>query len=77
MPHYPQVGSLIVYETLIDDLRRERAHSLLASLNMLLQTYHGSEFTGEECTEWMHEVGFTTVHVQPLGSFYSAVIGDK
>ena len=59
----PRGGSLIVCETLIDDERRTRARSLLASLNMLLQTDDGSEFTGAECASWMHEVDS-----QPLSS---------
>jgi hypothetical protein len=73
----PPGGSLIVCETLIDDERRTRAHSLLASLNMLLQTDGGSEFTGAECASWMHEVGFAAIVIRPLGPLYSAVIARK
>ena len=73
----PRGGSLIVYETIIDDARRERVHSLLASLNMLLQTDGGSEFTGAECAEWMREAGFASTVLLPLGPFYSAVVAKK
>jgi hypothetical protein len=73
----PREGALIVYEAIIDDARRDRAHSLLASLNMLLQTDGGSEFTGAECAEWMHSMGFASTAVLPLGPFYSAVIAKK
>jgi hypothetical protein len=73
----PRHGSLIVYETIIDDVRRERVHSLLASLNMLLQTDCGSEFTGAECAEWMRQAGFASTVLLPLGPFYSAVVATK
>jgi O-methyltransferase domain/Dimerisation domain len=73
----PHKGALIVYETIIDDARRDRVHSLLASLNMLLQTDGGSEFTAAECTGWMKETGFSSTFVLPLGPFYSAVVGMK
>jgi hypothetical protein len=73
----PPGGSLIVCETLIDDERRTRAHSLLASLSMLLQTDGGSEFTGAECASWMHEAGFAGIVICPLGPLYSAVIARK
>jgi O-methyltransferase domain/Dimerisation domain len=73
----PRAGVLIVCETLIDDGRRERMHSLLASLNMLIQTAGGFEFTGAECASWMREAGFASVTIEPLGTFYSAVIARK
>ena len=68
----PQGGSLIVCETVIDDERRTRAHSLLASLNMLLQTDGGSEFTGAECASWMHEVAIRSHRHLPA---WSALLG--
>ena len=73
----PPGGALIVCETLIDDERRLRAHSLLASLNMLIQTDGGFEFTGAECADWMREAGFAAVAIEPLGTLYSAVIATK
>ena len=38
-------GALIVYDPLIDDRRRVRAHALLSSLNMLIETAGGFEYT--------------------------------
>ncbi len=73
----PPGGVLIVCETLIDEARRVGAHALLASLNMVLQTEAGSEFTGTECIRWMREVGFQTVSIMPLAAFYSAIIAEK
>jgi hypothetical protein len=65
----PEGGALIVYEQLIDDDRRERVISLLASLNMLIETTGGGCYTGAECRLWMAEAGFkktTTEHVTGL-----------
>jgi hypothetical protein len=73
----PPGGVLIVCETLIDDARRVRSHSLLASLNMLLQTEAGFEFTASDCISWMSEVGFETMRVISLAAFYSAIIAKK
>src|SRR5215208_7264404 len=42
-------GALIVYESIIDDDRRENAQGLLMSLNMLIETQGGFDFTGADC----------------------------
>jgi hypothetical protein len=73
----PQGGVLIVHETFIDNARRARSHSLLASLNMLLQTDGGSEFTEAECQTWMHQAGFCDTRIVPLAVGHSAVIAEK
>src|SRR5687767_7851259 len=52
----PDGGALIVQETFIDDTRRDRPHNLLSSLNMLIQTERGSEFT---ISEYMHPVAIS------------------
>jgi hypothetical protein len=49
-----------VYDNIIDNERRHRPHGLLASLNMLIDTPAGFEFTERECSDWMREAGFTT-----------------
>jgi ubiquinone/menaquinone biosynthesis C-methylase UbiE len=70
-------GALILYDTLIDDARRARAHSLLASLNMLIETAGGFEYTDAECASWMQEAGFRKIRFEPLDSIYTAAIGIK
>jgi hypothetical protein len=69
-------GALIVYEAFIDDARRKPS-GLLSSLNMLLQTNDGSEFTTHECKAWMQKVGFGGAHVIPLTDTHAAVVGTK
>ena len=69
-------GVLIVYDPLIDDGRMQ-PHGLLSSLNMLIETAGGFEYTSAECMKWMHEAGFLTTRVEPLGDLHTAVIGTK
>jgi O-methyltransferase domain/Dimerisation domain len=73
----PRGGVLIVYERLIDNDRRANAAALLASLNMLIMTAGGFDFTGADCVAWMKEVGFRDLHVEPLTSEHAMVAGRK
>ena len=73
----PAGGALIVYERLIDDERRVNAPAMLASLNMLIMTAGGFDFTGADCTSWMHEAGFCRVRVEPLATEFSMITGLK
>jgi hypothetical protein len=70
-------GALIVYDPMIDDARYSRAHSLLSSLNMLIETPAGSEYTIADCKVWMLRAGFHDVTVQCLDEIHTAVIGMK
>jgi hypothetical protein len=59
------------------DWRRSHAAGMLASLNMLLWTAGGYDFSGSECTEWMRQVGFDDVQIETLATEQSMVIGKK
>jgi O-methyltransferase domain/Dimerisation domain len=73
----PAGGPLIVYERLIDDDRRVNTAGLLASLNMLIMTEGGFDFTGADCIGWMKEAGFRNIRVAPLTGEQSMIIGYK
>src|SRR3989441_3905856 len=73
----PRGGALIVYEAIIDDERRANAFGLLMSLNMLIETAGGFDFTGADCAAWMREVGFRKAYVEPLVGHDSMVVGIK
>jgi hypothetical protein len=73
----PAGGALLVYERLIDDARRSNAAALLASLNMLIMTAGGFDFTGEDCIGWMREAGFREMRIEPLPSEQSMVVAVK
>jgi hypothetical protein len=73
----PKGGAVVVYEAIIDDDRRENVSGLMMSLNMLIQTPGGFDYTGADCQAWMREVGFSTTRVEPLVGPDSMVIGLK
>lgn len=73
----PNNGALIVYEALIDDERRQNAFGLLMSLNMLIETPGGFDYTGADCQAWMREAGFRSARVEYLIGPDSMVVGIK
>ena len=73
----PSEGAVIVYDAIIDDERRENAFGLLMSLNMLIETPNGSDYTGADCQQWMREFGFSKTQVEHLAGPDSMVIGLK
>ncbi len=73
----PAGGALIVHEALIDDDRSKNAFGLLMSLNMLIETTGGFDFTGADCTRWMKEAGYKRATVTHLAGPDSMVVGVK
>jgi SAM-dependent methyltransferase len=73
----PSGGAVIVHEAIIDDARKRNAFGLLMSLNMLIETHGGFDFTGADCKRWMKEVGFKRAKVEPLVGPDSMVVGIK
>jgi len=73
----PHGGALIVYDAIIDDERRQNTFGLLMSLNMLIETADGFDYTGAECGGWMQKVGFRETRVEPLVGPDSMIIGVK
>jgi hypothetical protein len=73
----PSGGAYIVYEAIIDDERRKNAFGLLMSLNMLIETYGGFDYTGADCQGWMKEAGFKETRVEHLEGPDSMVVGIK
>jgi len=70
-------GTLIVYDAMIDDGRRENAFGLLMSLNMLIETPGGFDYTGADCLGWMRKAGFREVRVKHLQGPYSMALAMK
>ncbi len=73
----PEGGALIVYESIIDDDRSKNAFGLLMSLNMLIETEHGFDYTAADCMGWMTDAGFSTTRAEHLIGPDSMVIGVK
>jgi hypothetical protein len=73
----PQGGALILHEAIIDDDRRANAAGLLMSLNMLIETQGGFDYTAADCFEWLRDAGFRDWVVQPLAGVDSMIVAYK
>ncbi len=73
----PNGGALIVYESLIDDDRSKNAFGLMMSLNMLIESPAGFDYTGADCQGWMKDAGFRETRVEHLVGPDSMAIGIR
>jgi SAM-dependent methyltransferase len=73
----PANGAVILYEAIIDDDRSQNTFGLLMSLNMLIETPGGFDYTAHDAFGWMREAGFTGTYVHHLCGPDSMVIGYK
>jgi SAM-dependent methyltransferase len=69
-------GVALVYDTMIDDDRRD-ATSLLVSLNMMICTPRGSEYTTAECGSWFTDAGFDRIETRFLTSDDTLLVAYK
>ncbi|HKF48481.1 MAG TPA: methyltransferase [Terracidiphilus sp.] len=73
----PEGGAFIAYDAIIDDDRSKNAFGLLMSLNMLIETDRGFDYTGADGVAWMREAGFREARVEHLVGPDSMVVGIK
>jgi hypothetical protein len=73
----PEGGAFIAYDSIIDDERSRNAFGLLMSLNMLIETPGGFDYSGADCIGWMKEAGFREARVEHLVGPDSMVVGIK
>ncbi len=73
----PAGGAFIAYDSLIDDDRSKNAFGLLMSLNMLIESPGGFDYTGADCIGWMKEAGFSQLRVEHLVGPDSMAVGIK
>jgi hypothetical protein len=73
----PVGGELAVIELILDDERRANTLGLLLSLNMLIESEGGFNFTFTEFTGWATAAGFHDVRLVPLAGPTSAAIAVK
>ncbi len=73
----PPGGAFIAVEQLIDDARRENVFGLMMSLNMLVETGDGFDYTGADFAGWCKEAGFSRCEVLQLAGPSSAAIAYK
>jgi hypothetical protein len=70
-------GALVIIESLIDDKRRNNTAGLLMSLNMLLLTEGGYDFTPADFSKIAKKIGFKKTKFMPLSGDSDAVIAYK
>lgn len=73
----PAGGAVVVYDSIIDDDRSKNAFGLMMSLNMLIETPGGFDYSGADCIGWLQEAGFKDCRVEHLVGPDSMVIGIK
>ncbi|HYH14795.1 MAG TPA: methyltransferase [Flavisolibacter sp.] len=73
----PEGGAFVVIEGIIDDERKENAFGLLMSLNMLIETQAGYDFTFHDFQELATEAGFSRFELIHLAGPTSAAIAYK
>jgi SAM-dependent methyltransferase len=73
----PDGGAVIVFESIIDDERRANTFGLLMSLNMLIETPNGFDYTSADCQGWLREIGFRETYADHLVGPDSMVVGIK
>ena len=73
----PDGGALIVYDSIIDDDRRANTFGLLMSVNMLIETQAGFDYTFADCRSWMTDTGFRDSYSEALTGPDSMVVGIK
>jgi len=73
----PTGGSLVVIENIIDDNRNNNAFGLMMSLNMLIETSEGYDFSAADFDDLAKETGYSKTSIIPLAGPSSAVIAIK
>jgi hypothetical protein len=73
----PSGGAFIAIENIIDDERKSNLFGLLMSLNMLIETGKGFDYTFSDFEKWAKTVGFSRTEKLPLVGPASAAIAYK
>lgn len=73
----PEGGVFIAIEGIIDEDRNKNAFGLMMSLNMLIETGTGFDYTFADFDKWTKAIGFKKTEIIPLTGPSSAVIAYK
>jgi predicted O-methyltransferase YrrM len=73
----PNGGAFVVIENIIDEERKHNLFGLLMSLNMLIETGTGFDFTFDDFSKWAKSVGFKSTSIIHLAGPTSAAIAYK
>ena len=73
----PEGGAFVAIENVIDNDRSQNVFGLTMSLNMLIETEEGFDYTLSDFENWAKQAGFKTVEQIPLTGPSSAAIAYK
>lgn len=73
----PENGAFVTIENVIDDNRNKNAFGLMMSLNMLIETGHGFDYTFSDFNKWATKTGFRKTALLPLAGPSSACVAYK
>lgn len=73
----PSGGAFVAIEGIIDDERNKNVFGMMMSLNMLIETGKGFDYTFADFNKWAKTVGFKTTSIVSLAGPSSAAIAYK
>jgi len=73
----PAGGAFAAIEAIIDDERKQNVFGMMMSLNMLIETGKGFDYTFADFNKWAKMVGFTSTALVPLAGPSSAAVAYK
>jgi O-methyltransferase domain/Dimerisation domain len=73
----PPGGVFIAIENIIDDERSKNIFGMMSSLNMLIETGDGFDYTFSDFCKWAAIAGFSSTAILPLAGPASAAIAYK
>jgi hypothetical protein len=73
----PEGGAFVAIEGIIDDERKQNAFGMMMSLNMLIETGTGFDYTFADFNNWAKTVGFKSTSLIALAGPSSAAIAYK
>ncbi|PZX94333.1 methyltransferase [Flavobacterium aquariorum] len=73
----PEGGTFVAIENIIDDERSKNVFGMMMSLNMLIETGTGFDYTFASFNKWTKSVGFKSTSIVPLTGPASAAIAYK
>lgn len=73
----PDGGAFIAIEGIIDDERKQNVFGMMMSLNMLIETGTGFDYTFADFNRWAKTTGFKSTSLLPLTGPSSAAIAYK
>jgi hypothetical protein len=73
----PQGGAFIAIEGIIDNERKQNVFGMMMSLNMLIETGTGFDYTFDDFNKWAKAIGFKSTALLQLAGPSSAAIAYK